>query len=315
MARDRASIRIDIWADEHWRELSLGAQHLYLLLVSHPTLTYVGVADWREGRLAAMTSGRTADDVRRDAEELHFGGFTLADDSTEEILVRSFVKHDGLMKQPKLAVSMANAYAAVASPMIREVVAFEVQKLHAREPELTSWKAKQVQTILSAKASPVSEFTLAFTPRFTPALRGNAAQRLGELTTTSTTTATSTRKDVQPSAALTSEFDEWWSVYPRKQGKAPARKAFTKARKSTSLQTLMEGVRVYALSNIGVDKSLVKLPAGWLNDQRWEDEPIITAAAPATSSAAREQFCQIHDGYPEPCALCARIAERGGNDF
>lgn len=313
MARDRANIRIDIWADEHWRELTLGAQHLYLLLTTHPTLTYVGVADWREGRLAAMTKRRTAEDVRRDAEELQIGGFVLADDDTEEILVRSFVKHDGLMKQPKLAVSMANAYAAVASPMIREVVAFEVQKLHSREPELTSWKAKQVQTILSAKATPVTEFTQAFTPRFTPAVRGSGGQALGELTTTSTSTATSSRKDVHSSSALASEFDEWWLVYPRKQGKAPARKAFEKARKTVPLETLMNGVQTYALTNIGVDKSLVKLPAGWLNDMRWEDEPIVAVVAPSDRRSS-ESFCPLHDGYPLPCAACARAAN-GGNDF
>ena len=55
MARDRASIRIDLWADEDWRKLSLGAQHLYMLILSHSTLNYAGVADWRAGRLSALT--------------------------------------------------------------------------------------------------------------------------------------------------------------------------------------------------------------------------------------------------------------------
>jgi len=207
VARDRASIRIDMWADEDWRALTVGAQHLYMLLLSHPTLSYAGVADWREGRLAAMTKNRTEGEILGAAAELQRGLFVLVDDSTEEVLVRSFVKHDGLLKQPKLAVSMANAYAAVASANIREVIAFEVQKLHKRHPELSAWTAKQVQTILAAKATGIVSFvegftppvTPVFTPPVTPDVRGSSGQGLGEPTATATATATSTDVDLSSS--------------------------------------------------------------------------------------------------------------------
>ena len=120
---------------------------------------------------------------------------------------------------------------------------------------------------------------------------------------------------VQPPAppvpVIDVEFDQWWLGYPRKQGKEPARKAFTKARKTTSLKVLMDGVSSYALANIGVDKSLVKLPAGWLNDRRWGDEAIVTTPGalplapwidkrPTVSGVQTEQSCPQH-GYPLPC--------------
>lgn len=194
MARDRANIRLDMWADQDWRDLPQGAQHLYLLLLSHPTLSYAGVADWKPGRLAAMTAGKTAEDVRADADILQAARFVLVDDESEEILIRSFVKHDGLMKQPRLVVSMTNAYAAVASRAIREVVAFEIQKLRDREPELKAWEVKQVETILKARGTDLEAFTQGATPPFTPDLTPgftpNVDQAQGLRTSTATATST-----------------------------------------------------------------------------------------------------------------------------
>lgn len=155
MARDRASIRVDMWGDGDFRRLSVYAQWLYMALLSHPTLSYAGVADWRPGRIAAFSEGGTSADVVEAADELMRGRFILTDDETEEVLIRSFTKHDGLLKQPKLTVSMCNAFAAVASTSIREVIAFELQKLHDREPGLKAWEVSQMQTVLWAEAAPI----------------------------------------------------------------------------------------------------------------------------------------------------------------
>lgn len=122
------------------------------------------------------------------------------------------------------------------------------------------------------------------------------------------------KKDIVHAARsreLANDFDEWWQVYPRKQGKEAARRKYLTVRKKIAADVLLKGVREYALLMAGEEKKFVKLPAGWLNDGRWEDDNH-TRTAP---SKPLEQFCQIHDGYPEPCASCARVAERGGNDF
>ncbi len=157
MARDRASIRVDMWGDGDYRRLSVYAQWLYMALLSHPTLSYAGVADWRPGRIAAFSEGAESSDVVDAANELMRGRFILTDDDTEEVLIRSFIKHDGLLKQPKLTVSMCNAFAAVASVRLREVIAFELQKLHGREPELKAWSVPQMQTVLWADAAPIEQ--------------------------------------------------------------------------------------------------------------------------------------------------------------
>lgn len=189
MARDRASIRLDMWADADWRALNGDAQRLYMLLLSHPTLSYAGVADWRPGRLAQLTKDATADSVALAARELEQAHFILTDNETEEVLIRSFIKHDGLMKQPKLVVSMTTAFAAIASQKIREVVAFEVQKLRQRQPDL-KWEVSQVQTVLTAKGSEIATFTPSVTPGFTPGVTPNDGQDLGLRTTTATATTT-----------------------------------------------------------------------------------------------------------------------------
>jgi hypothetical protein len=163
MARDRANIRVDMWADEDWRKLSMGAQHLYQLILTHASLSYAGVGDWRPARLAALTRDRTAADVRRDGAELQAAAFVYVDEETEEIVVRSFIRHDGLLKHPRLPVSMANDYAAIASETIRAGVAYEVQKLAVEQPELGAWSKRQVQTILKAKARSLKELCGSYT--------------------------------------------------------------------------------------------------------------------------------------------------------
>src|SRR5690606_24195859 len=114
---------------------------------------------------------------------------------------------------------------------------------------------------------------------------------------------------VQPAVELASEFAEWWVVYPRKQGKADAYKAFKAARKTVSLKTLIAGAQAYALLNIGEDKSFLKLPGGWLRGERWEDEQIVNATKRTTTDQPTE--CHMHPGYPKPCDKC----EREGRNF
>lgn len=195
MARDRANINTNIWTDQDWRNLPLAQQHLYLLLTSHPTLSYAGVVDWREARLAAMTADATAESIREAAEGLQAERFVFIDDETEEILVRSFLRHDGLLKQPKLSISMVNAYGAIASSRIREVVTFELQKLHREHGDWAAFGQEKVLALVKGKGTDMREFTQGFTPTVTPLFRVNADQADPLPTTTATTTATSSNEE------------------------------------------------------------------------------------------------------------------------
>ena len=55
MAREFAPIKLSIWADDDWRELSPIARYLYLSPSSpRRALSHCGVADWRPARLGAV---------------------------------------------------------------------------------------------------------------------------------------------------------------------------------------------------------------------------------------------------------------------
>ncbi|WFN94151.1 MULTISPECIES: hypothetical protein [Gordonia] len=152
MARDYAQIRLDIWGDDEWRKLTPGAQHLYFALLTSPTMTYCGVVDWRPGRIAAGAAGWSAMAVRAAAAELIDGLFIVVDEDTEEALIRSFVKHDGLLRNPKVSVSMANAFAAVASSTLRGVIVHQLHRLRDAQPDLKAWGVEKVTEILDRES-------------------------------------------------------------------------------------------------------------------------------------------------------------------
>lgn len=185
MAREHANIRLDMWGDDDWRALSMPAQWLYKLLLTHPQTNRAGVSDWRPNRLAPLARGVTASDVRSMAAELEERFFIVTDDDTEEVLIRSYVKHDGVMKQPNMAVTMANDWTGIASNRLRRVVAFEVQRLRDEQPDLPGWKSeKALMTLFSTEGVNV---------KIDPSVMGAGDPlSMGRTTTTATSTTTST---------------------------------------------------------------------------------------------------------------------------
>lgn len=177
VGRDRSFPNTAIWQDADFRALPPLAQHLYFVLWTHPGLSYAGVADWRPARLAPMAGGWTRTDVEAAAACLEARLFIVVDQDTEECLVRSYVRFDGLMRQANLAVSFANAYAEVASNDIRRVIVRETQELQQLEPDIAAWKKDQVRGVLSQPAVdprsrplPTDPFTPRLTPSVTPAV-------------------------------------------------------------------------------------------------------------------------------------------------
>lgn len=77
-------------------------------------------------------------------------------------------------------------------------------------------------------------------------------------------------------------FDEFWKVYPKKAGKPAALKAWRAAiKRGVDPDEILAGARDYAGSE-AVARGFVKFPQGWLNDERWRDEP--TSGPPITQT-------------------------------
>lgn len=85
-------------------------------------------------------------------------------------------------------------------------------------------------------------------------------------------------------------FEEFWSAYPRKQGKEDARKAWRQMKCSGKQQAVTDGAQRYA-SDPNREDRYTKLPAGWLREGRWEDAAL-PARGPRTKAEAEAQAKQ-----------------------
>lgn len=139
MARDHARVYLSIWDDDDFRGLSPAAQHLYFVLLTAPDMTYAGVADWRPNRLCKRAGGWSPEAVEIAAQELAETLYVVVDCDTEEVLLRSLIRHDGLLEQPNMAVAVRKAWAAIASLDLRGVVVHELARLHSDRPDLKGW--------------------------------------------------------------------------------------------------------------------------------------------------------------------------------
>lgn len=67
------------------------------------------------------------------------------------------------------------------------------------------------------------------------------------------------------------EFEQFWSIYPRKVDKKKALKSFKVAVKNNSLKTIIDGTRKYAKQVEKTDKQYIKHPTTFLNNDSFID--------------------------------------------
>jgi hypothetical protein len=73
---------------------------------------------------------------------------------------------------------------------------------------------------------------------------------------------------------IDSEFDTFWSHYPKKVDKGAAIRAFRKAVKDEAVAVIIEGAQRYADDPNLPDKQFIKNPATWLNAEAWNNGPL-----------------------------------------
>jgi hypothetical protein len=139
MASDHARIARSIWLDEDFLDRSLPAQWLYMHLLSSPGLTFAGVLDWRPKRIAQRSQTATVDVIEAALAELQEYLFVLLDEDTEEVMIRSYARGDGLLKQPNMAVAYVKAFSLIGSRTLRSVAVYELHRLKKDHPDLKGW--------------------------------------------------------------------------------------------------------------------------------------------------------------------------------
>lgn len=103
-------------------------------------------------------------------------------------------------------------------------------------------------------------------------------------------TLTSKDADALPSTDIEKEFENLWSLYPRKQGKANALKAYKKARKEDPkiYQAVEDGIRRYNayLKKTKTKQKFIAQGSTWFGQQRWLDD--YTTGGNGNGSTARD---------------------------
>jgi hypothetical protein len=97
--------------------------------------------------------------------------------------------------------------------------------------------------------------------------------------------------EVKPSSSshgddAPTSFAEFWSIYPRKVGKKAAAKAYRSALKTTDAETVIKGASRFRADPNREDQ-FTPHPATWLNQGRWDDEPLPSRLRAVDSRAAQ----------------------------
>lgn len=69
------------------------------------------------------------------------------------------------------------------------------------------------------------------------------------------------------------DFQRFWSIYPRKAGKGAARQAWSKAIGKATVDEICLGAERYR-DDPNRSPQFTAHPATWLNNERWDDEPL-----------------------------------------
>ena len=111
-----------IWQDDDFKALAAEDQRAYLMLISQSDLSHVGVLPLMPSRWARLAPDTDADSVRASLTHLAVDNFIVVDESTEEVLVRSYLIHDEAFKLTNGKKSLLAAYERVLSRPLRQVI-------------------------------------------------------------------------------------------------------------------------------------------------------------------------------------------------
>lgn len=122
MARQYGRIKVAIWRDEEFRALTLHVQWAFFMLLSQPDLSLCGALAYRPGRWSRLAGGAKPEEVADLVNELDLAGFVLLDLTTEELVVRTFVRHECNLANPKVRTGVEAAMGMLESPILQAAV-------------------------------------------------------------------------------------------------------------------------------------------------------------------------------------------------
>jgi hypothetical protein len=118
-----------IWRDPEFLNLDEGPQRAFMALLSQPNITLAGTLPLQFTKWARLAQNSTPETVRDNVLTLDERCFVVADEATEELLIRTVMKNDTLWnKSPKTQLGALRQCLKVESDRIRLVLADEVEQ-------------------------------------------------------------------------------------------------------------------------------------------------------------------------------------------
>ena len=129
MARTHGRIMAAIWSDPDFVAMRATAQRMFMFLLSQPDLSHAGLLPMRVNRWAKKAEDLSSRSVRAELDYLAERDYVVVDEDTEEVLIRTMVRNDGVYKQPLVMERMREDAKQIESPMLREAFASELDRL------------------------------------------------------------------------------------------------------------------------------------------------------------------------------------------
>ena len=133
MARAHALILTSIWEDEEFLRLHPLPQRLYLFLLSQANLSRAGLLPLTLKRWASKGAGLAVADLEEQLAVLEAARFIVMDSGSEELLIRTMLKGDGIYRQPNIMASAVSAAMELSSLKLRRALLIEAQRLPLAE--------------------------------------------------------------------------------------------------------------------------------------------------------------------------------------
>lgn len=138
MAR-HTRVYASIWDDPDFLALKVIEQHAYFLLMSNKGLSRCGVITYIPSRFEHLAADMSAKKFGAAVQGLRGARFVILDERTQELLVRTHVRHDGVLDRVNMGKACGTAFEAVVSRDIRLAIGDELARLMKDEPDLAGW--------------------------------------------------------------------------------------------------------------------------------------------------------------------------------
>lgn len=135
MANAAGMLKESIWRDKEFRALPRGAQATYAQLISQKELDRAGMQPLQVSKWAKGCDAITAADIEVDLQALEDHRFVFVDEDTDELFIRSYMRHADVARYPNILKNALRCAGLVASEKIRRELAGELRRLRKADAD------------------------------------------------------------------------------------------------------------------------------------------------------------------------------------